>query len=440
MYKLMRRVAPVAAVVGVAVLASCSSVGPLTLNLAPSQSLSGANRTMESADALAKAPDTSKIEYKVFGDLTTPRVSGFAFSIGSKPDSKEWLRNIAAVLNVPGDVVKQSKNTFTVGLNKDTGAGVWLWADDAGSWWSYFPGTTASATAPSSSACVSGEECEIPTPVKPKNLLPADEAIARATRFLIQVGFRLNGFRLEAKKLDYSTEVTGNMVVSGIPTNLNFSFSYGDDGVLMGASGPLVTIRVANGYYIITPEEGVKRLSDPRFSSVGSGTRVAMDMVAQSPSSSSTTNTLTIPITRVEYTLMQSVLANTTTILLPAYTYYNEDGVVGTVIAMKDEYLKFGEMPVNTDEPSPLNTSGTSSGSGGDSSGRGISTTPPTPESVKLLVGLTEQEARKVAEGNGWVVRIAMRDGEAFQLTADYSDTRVNFTVLKGEVTSVVIG
>jgi hypothetical protein len=33
-----------------------------------------------------------------------------------------------------------------------------------------------------------------------------------------------------------------------------------------------------------------------------------------------------------------------------------------------------------------------------------------------------------------------MRDGEAFQLTADYSDSRVNFTVLKGEVTAVVIG
>ena len=435
MNKVMKRIAPIAAVASMFVVASCSSVGPLTLNLAPSQAFSGANRTIESAADIAMAPDSSNVEYKVFGDLSTPRVSGFAFSIGSKPESKEWLRNMALVLNVPGDVIKQSKNSFTIGFNKDTGAGLWLWADDAGSWWSYFPGSDVASA--STSACVSGEECEIGATTKPKNLLPPDEAIARATRFLIQVGFSLNGFRLDATKSDYSTDVTGNMVVSGIPTNLNFSFSYGEDGKLLAASGPLVTIRVANGYYIVTPDEGVKRLGDPRYSAMGGGTRTAIDMAASSPASSSSAP-LTIPITRVEYTLMQTVLANTTTILLPAYTYYNEDGVVGTVIAMKDEYLRFGEMPVNTDEPTPLNTSVATSPIDDPSATR--PSVVATPEATKLLVGLSEAEATKVAEGNGWVVRIAMRDGEAFQLTADFSESRVNFTVVKGIVTAVSIG
>lgn len=439
MFKLIKRIAPGAATFSVlmAITAACSSVGPLKLNLAPSQSFSGANRTMESAADLAMAPDTSHIEYKVFGELSTPRVSGFAFSIGSKPDSKDWLRKIAAEVGVAGDVVKESKNTFTIGLNKESGAGVWLWADDAGSWWSYFPGKVAAETTGSES-CVSGEECEIVAPVKPKNLLPEDEAIARATRFLIHVGFRLNGFRLEATKNEYSTEVTGNMMVSGIPTNLNFSFSYGEDGVLKAASGPLVTIRVANGYYIITPEEGVKRLGDTRYTSVGAGTRFAMDTAAKSATSGSPQ--VTVPITRVEYTLMQSVLANTTTILLPAYTYYNEDGVVGTVIAMKDEYLLFGEMPVNTDEPSPLNTGVAIGNPGSGASPSQPSAAAATPENTKLLVGLTEAEATKVAQGNGWVVRVAMRDGEAMQLTADFSETRVNFTIVKGVVTAVTIG
>ena len=435
MNKVMKRISPMAVVLGMFVVASCSSVGPLKLNLAPSQAFSGANRTIESATDPALAPDTSNIEYKVFGELSTPRVSGFAFSIGSKPESKEWLRNMALVLNVPGDVIKQSKNTFTIGFNKDTGAGLWLWADDAGSWWSYFPGSDVVTT--STSPCVAGEECEIGQTVKPKNLLAADEAIARATRFLIQVGFRLNGFRLDATKTEFSTEVTGNMVVSGIPTNLNFSFSYGVDGTLLAASGPLVTIRVANGYYIITPEEGVKRLNDPRYVAMGNGTRAAIDMATSSPATSSMAP-LTIPITRVEYTLMQTVLANTTTILLPAYTYYNEDGVVGTVIAMKDEYLMFGEMPVNTDEPSPLNTAGQPSSGDGSSGSR--PSVVATPEATELLVGLSEAEATKVAVGNGWVVRVAMRDGEAFQLTADYSESRVNFTIVKGLVTAVSIG
>jgi hypothetical protein len=426
-------------VAGVLGLSACSQVGPLKLSLAPSQSFSGANRTMESAADLASPPDTGNIEYKVFGELKTPRISGFAFSIGSKPDSKEWLRSLAAALNVQGDVVKESKNTFTIGFNKDTGAGVWLWADDAGSWWSYFPGNSSGASAPSASACVSGEECEIPVQPQPKNLLSADEAEARATRFLIQVGFSLNGFRLTATKNDYSTDVTGNMVVSGIPTNLNFSFSYGDNGELMAASGPLVTIRVANGYYLVSPEDGVKRLSDPRYSAVGSSAYSAMDRAVAAPTSSSNSSRV-IPITRVEYTLMQSVLANTTTILLPAYTYYNEDGVVGTVIAMKDEYLLFGQMPVNTDEPSPLNTASRVTGSPGGSPATPPTMTPPTPESVQLLVGLTEYGANKVAKDNGWALRIAMKDGVAFQLTADYSESRVNLTVTKGIVTAVSIG
>ena len=436
MHKLMKRVIPFTCVIGVAGLSACGEVGPLKLNLAPSQSFSGANRTMESAADLASPPDIVDVEYRVFGELKTPRISGFAFSIGTKPDAKDWIRAIAAELNVSGDVVKQSKNTFTIGFNKDTGAGVWLWVDDAGSWWSYFPGKSGSASAPSTGSCAVNSPCDVIAPTKPKNLLSADEAEARATRFLIQVGFSLNGFRLTATKNDYSTEVTGNMVVSGIPTNLNFSFSFGENGEILAASGPLVTIRIANGYYIIPPKDGVERLSSSRYSAIGASANTSVDYAPGSRAKK------IVPITRVEYTLMQSVLANATTILLPAYTYYNEDGVVGTVISMKDEYLLFGQMPVNTDEPSPLNTEGMAS------SGMGSSTTstpapaktPATPKSVRLLVGLTEYGATKVATDNGWALRVAMKDGVAFQLTADYSDSRVNLTVVNGIVTAVSIG
>ena len=438
MNKVMKRIAPIAAVLGMVVIASCSSVGPLTLNLAPSQAVSGANRTMESAVDLSVGLDTSNVEYKIFGELSTPRVSGFAFSIAARFDSKDWLRNIATALEVPGDVIKQSKNSFTIGFNKDTGAGIWMWIDDAGSWWSYFPGTDVASSSPSSSSCEAGKSCPAVTAEKPKNLLPEDEAIARATRFLLQIGFRLNSFRLNATKSDYSTDVTGNLFIANIPTNLNFSFSYGEDGKVLAASGPLLIVRKANGYYLITPDEGVKRLSDPRYSSIGASTRTALDMATSSPTSSSSNAPLTVPITRVEYSLMQSLLANGTTILLPAYTYFNEDGVVGTVIAMKDEYLIFGDLPVNTDEPTPLNTAGHTSSAGGSSVTR--PSVVATPEATKLLVGLSEAEATKVAEGNGWVVRIAMRDGEAFQLTMDFSESRVNFTIVKGIVTAASIG
>jgi hypothetical protein len=56
------------------------------------------------------------------------------------------------------------------------------------------------------------------------------------------------------------------------------------------------------------------------------------------------------------------------------------------------------------------------------------------------LIGLTESEAVKVASERGWTIRVAMRDGEAFMLTKDYSENRVNLTVVKTVVTAVTIG
>jgi hypothetical protein len=63
-----------------------------------------------------------------------------------------------------------------------------------------------------------------------------------------------------------------------------------------------------------------------------------------------------------------------------------------------------------------------------------------TQDSADSLIGLTEDEAKKVATERGWSVRVAMRDGEAFMLTTDYRQDRVNIVVAKNVVTSVQIG
>lgn len=424
------------------VLASCSSPGPLTLQLAETQSFSGVNRTMSAESGDLVSPDA--VTYTVVGDLSTPRVSGFAFSIGSKPEAKDWLRRLAAAVNVQGDIVKETKNNFTIGLNKDTGAGVWLWVDDAGSWWSFNNESSSSAvsTAPCDPASADCTQVSPPTTnAAPTNLLPAAEAVARATRFLIQVGFELKGFRLRGIETGQATIVEGEMVVTNVPTNLIFRFTFEQDGVMTNASGPLVTLKRANGYYLVTPEEGVERLKNPRYTSVGATTRTAAE-IATAPSPGETSGPIAISISRVEYTLMQTVLANTTTILLPAYTYYNDDGLVGTVIAMKDEYLTYNSLPVTSDEPATLNNGGVSAGAGstGNSGSSTGAITPLTKERAQELVGLSEEEAMKVAQENGWTTRVRVRDGQSFPLTMDYSDTRVNFTIVKGFVTAVDIG
>ena len=53
-------------------------------------------------------------------------------------------------------------------------------------------------------------------------------------------------------------------------------------------------------------------------------------------------------------------------------------------------------------------------------------------------MGLEEDEAAKVAEGNGWGFRVVRADGVDFAVTADYSPTRVNVELTQGVVTAIV--
>jgi hypothetical protein len=55
-----------------------------------------------------------------------------------------------------------------------------------------------------------------------------------------------------------------------------------------------------------------------------------------------------------------------------------------------------------------------------------------------VLVGLAEDEAAKVAEGNGWTMRVAERDGEELMVTTDWQSNRVNVAVRSGRITEVL--
>jgi hypothetical protein len=145
---------------------------------------------------------------------------------------------------------------------------------------------------------------------------------------------------------------------------------------------------------------------------------------------------------------MQTTLTNKSSILLPAYTFTNADGDVGTVLAIEDKYLSYGDSEVTDGaepepDPKPVD-SGSSGGSPGAVPGPAENPTAPVAAlddaSSKKLIGLTEIEAQKVAAEMGWQVRVAMRDGEAFMLTQDFQTNRVNLTITKGLVTNVVIG
>jgi hypothetical protein len=221
----------------------------------------------------------------------------------------------------------------------------------------------------------------------------------------------------------------------------------------MYASGPLVELKNAGSYPLVSPKDAVKRLSQMQYGLVGPTARSAIDMAVSSPvTNSSTTTAVTVPITGVRLALMQTTLTNNSSILLPAYTFTNADGDVGTVLAIEEKYLSYGDSEVTDGgepEPDPKPVDPVSPN--GDSSDGSPGAAPPAENpmnpvavlddaSAKKLIGLTEAEAQKVATELGWQVRVAIRDGEAFMLTKDFQTNRVNLTIAAGLVTAVVVG
>lgn len=56
------------------------------------------------------------------------------------------------------------------------------------------------------------------------------------------------------------------------------------------------------------------------------------------------------------------------------------------------------------------------------------------------MIGMTEAEAIAAAKRLGRSYRIVSRDGEMFPVTMDYSEERLNFTIVRGRVTKVENG
>ena len=133
--------------------------------------------------------------------------------------------------------------------------------------------------------------------------------------------------------------------------------------------------------------------------------------------------TITVQLTEVRADLTMIWDVDGSMYLLPAYTFTTSDGGTVTMVAVDEQYL---DMPEASEMPMPLDP------------GVPTAVAPPTVDmATSALVGLTLDEATKVAEGNGWTVRVSKLDGEDQMLTEDYSATRVDVVVDAGSVTAV---
>jgi hypothetical protein len=372
-----------------------------------------------------------------------------AWSVNPLKENIGTLKKLAVSLGLSGDVVKEDKNNFVIGLDDKTGAGLRLFVDVSSAWWNYSSGA-ASSGATSSVACAPDTECvDVGTPAvdppPPANLPDEATAIARVSQLLKDVGLRVKPYSFSATKSEWSTDVVGTFMARDISSNMSLYVSFGSDAKITYASGPLVELKNAGSYPLIPPKDAVKRLSQLQYGLVGPTARSAIDMSVSSPvTDSSTPVAVTVPITGVRLALMQTTLTNKSSILLPSYTFTNADGDVGTVIAIEEKFLSYGDSEVTDGgdpEPEPMPVDPLI-----PAVDPGKAENPSDPvavldeTSVKKLIGLTEAEAQKVATELGWQVRVAMRDGEAFMLTTDYQTNRVNLTITKGLVTNVVIG
>jgi len=430
---LHRRFLSTVAVIALSALtfAACGSNDPLVLSLKSSQVKSGSNRANASSsqDAEdAKLAYAQDISYSVLNELPDLGESALAWSVNPLKQNIATLKKLAVSLGLAGEVIKGDKNNFSIGMDNKTGAGLWLFVDVSSSWWNYSSGSVADSAPPA-------------------NLPDEATAIARVTQLLTDSGLRVKTYAFTATRSDWSTDVVGTFMARDVSSNLELHVSFGSDAKIMYASGPLVELKNAGSYPLVSPKDAVKRLSQLQYGLVGPTARSAIDMAVSSPvTNSSTTTTVTVPITGVRLTLMQTTLTNKSSILLPAYTFTNADGDVGTVLAIEDKYLSYGDSEVTDGgepEPKPVEP-GSSGGSPGAVPGPAENPTAPVAAlddaSSKKLIGLTEAEAQKVAAEMGWQLRVAMRDGEAFMLTQDFRTNRVNLTITKGLVTNVVIG
>jgi hypothetical protein len=408
---------------------ACGATDPLVLSLKSSQVKSGSNRADPSSAQNAedaKVAYAQDVSYSVLNELPELGDTATAWSVNPLKENKGTLKKLAVSFGLSGEVVKEDKNNFSIGRDDKTGAGLWLFVDVSSGWWNYSSGAVTDSA-------------------PPVNLPDEATAIARVSQLLTDVGLRVKPYSFSATKSEWSTDVVGTFMVREISSNMSLYVSFGSDAKIMYASGPLVELKNAGSYPLIPPKDAVKRLSQLEYGLVGPTARSAIDMAASSPTTdSSAPVAVAVPITGVRLALMQTTLLNNSSILLPAYTFTNADGDVGTVLAIEEKYLSLGDSEVTDGgepepEPKPVDP-GTPAVVPGQAENPTDPVAAPDDASSKKLIGLTEAEAQKVAAELGWQVRVAMRDGEAFMLTQDFQTNRVNLTITKGLVTNVVIG
>jgi hypothetical protein len=272
-----------------------------------------------------------------------------------------------------------------------------------------------------------GSDCVVETPPDAENL-PTDSEARAKTLELLGDGFRVNNVMRSA----WDVTVDGTYLVNGKDTSYWGLVGFADQGRISSASGLIGEASNVGKYKTISASEALPRLNSGIFMAYDN-VRAATDEACSSEAPCTTT----ITFTSVRRTYTQLYDSSNTVWIVPAYEYSDASGSTWTAMALDDSYLEKAVASIDTDtvpapvEPMPLPLPG-------DNGGGSIEPVPTIATSAPI--GLSELEAIKLIESEGFTARVIARDGESLPATKDYRLDRVNISIENGVVVSAELG
>ena len=370
-------------------------------------------------------------------------------------ERKTAMNRVAGALGLVGNVSFDKTNQTWMLVDKAADLTLQGSGDQNTLWWNVH-GTSLRAAkdamtpdCPPNAECAAPDVMITPTTIATGHVFGRGPAEEKGRQILADMGVDTSDDIVGNESLgwttsqdSYGTYVSAVHMFRGAQTGMSWSFTFGADGVILSAAGPVFSIVRGDSYPVITVDAAIKRLNDGLGGVFGA---VAM----RGSTGAGGTEPVTLKVTAAAVSLVPWWMHDGGQMLLPAYDLTLDDGSHASVIAVTDKYVKFAgassdDVPVDS---GPGGGSTGSSGSSSGSSGSGaVDPVAPEPlprvtnEQAKTLIGLTQAEAQKVCDENGWTLRIASVDGQENFLTMDWQTNRVNVALVKEVVTAVSIG
>lgn len=413
----------------------------------------------------------AKMRFEIEGDLPTLDGTAPAYEISRGEPDQGKVNRLLDIFGIEGELTAQTAQSgggYFAGSTDGTGPALYV-SGDAVQFWNYSPPVSQTSVNP---ACLETDGIQPvapPTPVTdsvvvadtepdeavpedevsvdpcpndgaPQDVPAEDEALQMFSDLMSDIDIDVDSLDIEIFSDSYGSSVSGFLRVGGVRSSLSWNVSYGEGSRIVWAGGVLADTEKLADYPRIGTSAALDRLNAQQAGLLDQMT--GEDLAA----ASGTSDDIVVRIVDVEEELVMLYGVDGTVYLVPGYAFLAEPDDFGyrpryTVSAVPTEYVEAVAPPAvedgSTGEESGPGVGG--SASIPDESGGGMDQEITT-EQANTLLGMSEAEATSTATANGWVVRVAARDGEQFALTMDYNWLRVNLTIDGGVVTDVFIG